>query len=223
MRRTLVFAALFILMGCRVQAEDWGSVEEVERLPSEDWALEATKESFARFDSKKSDFSCGKLDKYVRANDPWAVLYVVRDAALFGDTSCAQQIAALDRTLDRKPLTRIAVIFYRAKMGNEAALSALLRMFDEEAILSETGPSVDDIIVSLFGFFPDWDHTGRRLLRHAKYADGFAAEMNVNALVWKKHLYGGTPGYAVECAKAAAMEGIASKESYLCNPPMPSR
>lgn len=223
MLRSLAFTLIALLAGCQAQAQDWGSGAEVARPPSDDWAFEPSKKAFGTFDSKHGDFSCAKLGEYVTANDPWAAFYAIRDAALFGDKTCAKSIAVVDEALSKKPITSTAVAFYEAKMGEEAGLTALLKTFDDEAIPSESGPALDHIAVSLFGFFPDWDQTGRRLLRHAKYADGAASAMNGNALVWKKHLYGGEPSYAADCAESAELEDVASMASYLCNPPMPSR
>ena len=222
MCRALCTALLLLLVGWRAHALDWGSGAEVVRSPSEDWTFEPSKKSFDRLDAKKGEFSCSKLGEYVAANDPWAAFYAIRDAGLFDDKSCSEAIVALDEALSEKGTTSAAVDFYRARMGDEAGLAALLTAFNVQAIQSETGPSLDHVVVSLFGFFPDWDRTGRRLLRHAKYSDGAAAMMNGNALVWKKHLYGGNPTFAADCAKAAELEDVVSMESYLCNPPMPS-
>ncbi len=213
--------AAILLAGCGARAQAWGTGIEVDRDPSVDWAAEPTKEAFARYDSKRGDFSCSKLREYVATNDTWAAYFAIRDAGLFLDKSCSVHVEPHKQSLQARPITQMALAFYEARRGSARALDALIAMFDESAMESPTGPSTDDLVVSLLGFFSDWDKTGRRLLRHAKFADGAAATESGNALGWKKHLYGKDAGYQANCARAAKDENVdVDLAPLLCDPPL---
>lgn len=211
----LACAGLLTVSECRAGVESWGTSPEVARGPEDDWAFSLTDEARDRLHERRGVFSCATLEEYIRANDPWAAFYSIRDAALFEDRACAASMEKLRKTLDQNPLTRIAVQFYLLKQGDSAAMQPLLKCFDEQAIAPEGGRSVDHVVVSLFGFLPDWDQTGRRLLRHAAHADGAATTINANALEWKKELFGKDPRYRSRCEQAAAIEGLLG--SRVCN------
>jgi len=36
----------------------------------------------------------------------------------------------------------------------------------------------------------DWDISGKRLVRHARYSDGAGSELLCSALMWRRFLYG---------------------------------
>ncbi len=116
------------------------------------------------------------------------------------------------------PLVVLAVDFCRARDGDRDAFTRLLREFDEHALGIAGQPGADNIVVSLFGFFPDWDASGRRLFRYVNRADGAATSMARDSLEWKHHLFGRTKGYIRECLDAAMSEvdELGMKRDTLC-------
>jgi len=193
----------------------------VPRELGSDWAFEPDEVARSRLERKEGSFRCAELGRYIAENDPWAAYHAIRDAALFDDSSCAEALARLRRLLDEKPVTRVALHFYEARRGSREALAALVSEFDADAIDQETGSSRPDVVVSLFGFLPDWDQTGRRLLRYRKYSDAHASEMVAAALEWKRFLFGRNPDYREKCLEAARLEGMIEQAQRLCSPDPP--
>jgi hypothetical protein len=135
--------------------------------------------------------------------DQEAVYLAIRDAGLFRVASCGREIDRLPSGIRSSTPINLAIAFYRLRMGDQSHMQTLLDAFDREA--KQTG---DHWVVGLFGFLPDWKDTGRRLARHATYADGAAAELLSSAFSWKFFLYGKEKGFREECLRALAEEKV---------------
>jgi hypothetical protein len=203
--RQCLLVACLVVVGCEARADVWAG-DEIKRSPRDDWARVWTTEAAKRLTEKRGEFDCARLGSYVSANDPWAAYFAIRDEGLFGGARCKDLIAEHEAVLRKHPVVVVAVDFYQARGGDQQALGSLLRVFDQYAARSERRPSTDHVSVSLFGFFPDWARTGRRLFRYLNHADGAAATLARDALEWKHQLYGHRPGYAQECLSAARAE-----------------
>jgi hypothetical protein len=114
----VAFAGLLSVNKCQAGVASWGTSPEVARGPEDDWAFSVSDEARERLHERRGVFSCASLQEYVRANDPWAAFYSIRDAALFDDRACATSVEKLRKILDQNPLTRIAVQFYLLKQGD---------------------------------------------------------------------------------------------------------
>jgi hypothetical protein len=151
----------------------------------DDWAYElsiAAKDIYLR---KAITVPCNVLGELINKEKYLAASIAIRDAALFGDKGCAQEIQKNSKRLLNKEHTRLAMLFYRSHFGDTEATKALIQSYDKEI-----GKQADYPAVELFGYMSDWDQTGRRLVQLANRADGSAAECLCSALSWRRFLYG---------------------------------
>lgn len=154
----------------------------------EDWAYELSSTAKDIYLRKTISVPCSALGELTEKNLYLAASIAIRDAALFGDKGCSQEIQRNIVRLMNKEHTRLAVFFYRSRFGDTEATKTLIQSYDREIATRADYP-----VVELFGYMSDWDQTGRRLIRLAKRADGSAAEGLCSALSWRRFLYGEIP------------------------------
>lgn len=154
----------------------------------DDWAYELPSSAKEIYLRKTSTASCTVLSELTEKNLSLAASIAIRDAALFGDKRCAQEIQRNSSRLMKDEITRLSVLFYRSQFGDAEAKKTLIQSYDREIAKRADYPAVE-----LFGYMSDWDQTGRRLVRLANRADGSAAEDLCSALSWRRFLYGEVP------------------------------
>ena len=168
-----------------------------------DWAYELPDSAKEIFRAGQAPNSCDKLRAETHATE---ASYVIRDAGIFRDRSCADRIARLPDDFAEKPELLLAIRFYRLRLGDESQVAPLLDSFDRHA--RKIG---DHFTVELFGFLPDWEHTGRRLARHSRYSGGASSELLYSALLWKRFLYGQQPGFRESCLRVVEEERVSDR------------
>ena len=176
------------------------AIAAVGHASDDDWAYELPDTGKAIFEAGQPPRSCNHLNAEM---DALTVYHVIRDAGLFRDSSCGDHIGKLPDDLAGEPAVLDAIRFYQVRLGDVSRLAPLLDSFDRRA--REIG---DDITVELFGFLPDWEHTGRRLARHSRYSDGAGSELLRSALQWKLYLYGREPGFHESCLQVVNEEQV---------------
>lgn len=154
----------------------------------EDWAYELSSAAKDIYLRKKIMVPCTALGDLTEKKLYLAASIAIRDAALFGDKGCSQEIQRNSESLMSREHTRLAVLFYRSHFGDTEATKVLIQSYDKEIAKRADYPAVE-----FFGYMSDWDQTGRRLARLAKRADGSAAEGLCSALSWRRFLYGEIP------------------------------
>jgi hypothetical protein len=201
----------------------WGAQAEVSENPETDWAYPFSESAVHRYRAKERPFSCARLAAYVAANSPTLAYRAVRDAGIFQDRSCAKEIEAVRTALQAKPLTRMALAFYRYRLGDSAALNSLLEVFESEA-LPPLSPvhGTDHLVVELLGFSPEWAKTGPLLVRHLRHSDAAAAEVSGSALDWKRFLSADDPALYQQCLSFAAQIRQEDPVQF-CSSPLPPR
>lgn len=152
-----------------------------------DWAYELSDKAKEIYVQKKLQISCSYLEYLIHSKHNSRLFTAIRDAALFRDTSCKKIIRKNIQKLKQKKdaSVRAALNYYLYVNGDKARLKYLAKSFDTEA--KKVG---DHWTVEIFGFMPDWDVSGRRLVRHSKWADGAASELLCSAIKWRRFLYG---------------------------------
>ena len=150
-----------------------------------DWAYECPDSAKSIYVNRATQIPCGEISNLMNRNEKGRVYIAIRDAGLFGDTSCSSYLNDLSSRIDSDPYLRDVIAFYRLRMGDSSQLKILVDTFDREAKVVG-----DHAVVELFGFLSDWEHSGRRLARHAKHSDGAASELLCSALSWRRFLYG---------------------------------
>lgn len=154
-------------------------------LAGEDWAYELTSEARAIYEKKQIQVSCENIPTLLKANRDYDVYIAIRDAALFKDRACGAIIQSNRQALDRVSGLNDTINFYFLQQGQKQKLQHLAAVFDREA--KGIG---DHPVVEFFGFLPDWEVSGVRLVRHAGYADASGAETLCSAIMWRRYLYG---------------------------------
>lgn len=160
----------------------WGIIGRA--VAADDWAYELPAEAKEIYLWKRTQIPCSELGKLVQKKDADKSHIAIRDAGLFGDKSCGPYIRRYRDALSALGLSN-TVAFYYLKTGDSSRRDDLVKSFDREA--TRVG---DHVTVELFGFLEDWEATGRRLVRHAKRADGAAGETLCSAIAWRRFLYG---------------------------------
>lgn len=150
-----------------------------------DWAYELLPRAKTIYDQKLTQVPCEEIPELINTDNEEALHIAIRDAALFQSKSCGPIIRAQRQALEKLNWLRPVVAFYFLFQGEQQQLQYLATVFDEEA--RRIG---DHVVVELFGFLPDWDVSGVRLVRHAGYSDGASAELLCSALIWRRYLYG---------------------------------
>jgi hypothetical protein len=155
---------------------------------ADDWAYDFTAQAKEIYVDRKIQLPCSRIEGLLRDNDFSGVYITIRDAAIFRIKSCGEYIKRnLDR-LNNLDGVRDAVAFYFYVNDDTSKLKFLASSFDREA--KRTG---DHWTVDIFGFVDEWNVTGRRLVRHAQYADAVGAELLCSAIKWRRYLYGDEP------------------------------
>jgi hypothetical protein len=200
---------------------EWGAEPEVSADAESDWAYPFSESAVHHYEAKERPFPCASLSAYVTTNSPTLAYRAVRDAGIFQDRGCAREIEAVRAALQAKPLTRMALVFYRYRLGDSAALKSLVEVFESEA-LPPVSPvqGTDHLLLELLGFSPEWEKTGPLLIRHLHHSDGAAAELSGSALDWKRFLWAGDPALHQECLKLATREQQQDPVRF-CSSPLP--
>ena len=150
-----------------------------------DWAYELSDSAKVIYKNKQIQIPYSEIGRLLNENKHWLAYRVIRDAGIFKDKSCIGIfLKEIDR-IEKVPRLRDAYYFYRLRLGDDSFLANLLSSFDKDA--RTTG---DHYTVELFGFLPDWQQSGRRLVRHAGYSDGAASQLLCSAILWRRFLYG---------------------------------
>jgi hypothetical protein len=150
-----------------------------------DWAYEISERAKVRYINRETAIPCTALEKLLAENNSDELYIAIRDAALFGDKDCMVPIRRNIAALNRLSRVKDAVAYYQYAMGDKSMLTRLATSYDREG--KQAG---DHWTVEIFGYLPDWDVTGIRLVQHAKFSDGVAAEELCSALAWRRFLYG---------------------------------
>jgi len=149
---------------------------------SEDWAFyESEAKAREIYNKKIIQIPCAHIDELLQKNDINGLYIAIRDAALFGDKSCEKHIKKNLRKLKKLDGAKDAVAFYSFKNGDLKGLKLLADSFDR---------NFSEFAVDLFGFINEWQISGRRLARYAKYSDASGSEALCNAISWRRYLYG---------------------------------
>lgn len=169
------------------------------------WVYELSDTAREIYVKKEVQVPCSQLSTLLDRDSNIGAYYAIRDAGIFKDTSCNDYfIKELDRIKKDRNIYD-AYCFYRVRIGDESYLTNLMESFDKNA--RRVG---DDHTVELFGFLSDWQKSGRRLVRHASYADGAAAELLCSAIVWRRFLYG-EDEFKMNWFKIGHEEGVSQK------------
>ena len=150
-----------------------------------DWSYEISEKAKARFINRDITIPCSDLDTLLAEKKSDELYIAIRDAALFKDNSCMNPIQRNITALNRLSRVKDAVSYYKYVMGDKTMLKRLATTYDNEG--KQVG---DHWTVEIFGYLPDWDVTGVRLVQHARFADGVAAEELCSAIAWRRFLYG---------------------------------
>ena len=151
---------------------------------SEDWAYECGAEAKEIYTKKQIQIPCERIDELLHKNEN-GVYIAIRDAALFGDKTCDTYIKKNLSKLKKLDGAKDAVAFCYYKNGDPSGLTLLADSYDKEAHWIGGYRTVE-----LFGFINEWQISGRRLIRHAKWADAMGAEILCSAIAWRCYLYG---------------------------------
>lgn len=152
---------------------------------AENWAYELSDEAKEIYAKKKTQIACAGIDDLLRNNDTSGLYIAIRDAALFEVRTCDKHIKKNLDQLKKLDGVKDAIVFYNYKNGDVAGLKLLAQSFDKDA--RRVG---DHWTVELFGFLNEWEVSGKRLVRHAKYADTVGAEALCSSIMWRRYLYG---------------------------------
>jgi hypothetical protein len=146
-----------------------------------DWAYECGNEAKEIYAKKKIQIPCSRIDDLLKKNDINRMYIAIRDAALFEDKTCDIYIKKNLSKLKKLDGVKDAVAFYSYKNGDPAGLKLLAGSFDKDQ---------NDFAVDLFGFLDDWQISGIRLIRYAKFSDASGSEQLCSAIMWRRYLYG---------------------------------
>ena len=149
-----------------------------------DWAYELPDRAKNIYAEKKL-VNCGDIESLLKVENHKDLYFLIRDAALFKDNSCESSIKRNLTRLKKIEGVSDAISFYQYQLGDNTKLKELADSYDRSAQEIQ-----DHWTVELFGFIGEWELTGRRLVRHAKSADGAGSELLCSALKWKRFLYG---------------------------------
>lgn len=149
-----------------------------------DWAYQFGADAVTIYAQMTPQARCADIPELLRQKRSAAIYIAIRDAGLFVDPTCEAHIKENERQLMSLDGVRDAIAFYRLQREDRTQLKILLSTFDR------AGRSGDHWIVDLFGYLPDWEVTGRRLVKTLKKTDGAGSELLCSALMWKRYLYG---------------------------------
>ena len=124
--------ALFALCVCLLSQFSTAGETKYPSSADDDWAFElstAAKDIYLR---KTITVPCSVLGELSDKDRYLAASIAIRDAALFGDKGCSQEIKKNSNRLMSKEHTRLAVLFYRGRFGDTEATKALIQSYDKE-------------------------------------------------------------------------------------------
>lgn len=155
----------------------------VEVTIANDWAYECGDDAKEIYTKKQIQIPCERIDALLHEGDINGVFIAIRDAALFGDKTCARYIKQNLQKLREIDAANCAMAFYSYKNGNTSSLKLLADLFDKKKV-------GDHWTIDLFGFLNEWEISGRRLVRHAIHSDASGSELLCSAIIWRRYLYG---------------------------------